>query len=119
MSEAARPRAVRSPVIERKYGEIVEAAGRLFAQQGFDGTSLQDIANEVGVLKGSLYHYITTKEDLLFRLFEEVHEQVQRIAEEVKAEPGLNPIERIELVKGPDRSAPVVMAVTVEAAGNE
>jgi AcrR family transcriptional regulator len=65
VSEAARPRAVRSPVIERKYGEIVEAAGRLFAQQGFDGTSLQDIANEVGVLKGSLYHYITSKEDLL------------------------------------------------------
>jgi len=43
----------------------VEAAGRLFAQKGFDGTSLQDLAVEVGVLKGSLYHYISSKEELL------------------------------------------------------
>jgi len=55
----------RSPVNEQRYGEIVEAAGRLFAEKGFDGTSLQDISVAVGVLKGSLYHYITSKEDLL------------------------------------------------------
>lgn len=59
------PRNGRSAVIEQKYGEIVEAASRLFAEKGFDGTSLQDIATEVGVLKGSLYHYLTSKEDLL------------------------------------------------------
>lgn len=55
----------RSPVNEKKYEEIVEVAGRLFAAQGFDGTSLQDIGEHVGVLKGSLYHYISSKEDLL------------------------------------------------------
>jgi AcrR family transcriptional regulator len=45
--------------------QIVEVAARLFAANGFNGTSLQDISVEVGVLKGSLYHYITSKEDLL------------------------------------------------------
>ena len=51
---------------EARYQEIVEAAGALFAEQGFDGTSLLDIANRVGVLKGSLYHHITSKADLLY-----------------------------------------------------
>ena len=55
----------RSPVNEQKYAQIVEVASRLFAEKGFDGTSLQDISVEVGVLKGSLYHYITSKEELL------------------------------------------------------
>jgi TetR/AcrR family transcriptional regulator, cholesterol catabolism regulator len=55
----------RSPLNEKRYEEIVEVAGRLFATQGFDGTSLQDISEHVGVLKGSLYHYISSKEDLL------------------------------------------------------
>lgn len=59
------PRPGRSPVNEKKYAEIVEVAGGLFASKGFDGTSLTDIAVEVGVLKGSLYHYITSKEQLL------------------------------------------------------
>jgi AcrR family transcriptional regulator len=55
----------RSPVHREKYAQIVDAAARLFAVQGFNGTSLQDISEQVGVLKGSLYHYITSKEDLL------------------------------------------------------
>ncbi|GAA4546344.1 TetR/AcrR family transcriptional regulator [Pseudonocardia xishanensis] len=63
--QAPRPRPGRSPVNEQKYAEIVAVAGRLFAEKGFAGTSLTDIAVEVGVLKGSLYHYITSKEDLL------------------------------------------------------
>lgn len=60
-----RQRPGRSPVNMAKYAEIVEVAGHLFAEKGFAATSLQDIAIEVGVLKGSLYHYITSKEELL------------------------------------------------------
>ena len=59
---------------DRKYDEIVEVAGRLFAEKGFDGTSLKDISEQVGVLKGSLYHHITSKEDLL--------EEVIRVGQE-------------------------------------
>jgi AcrR family transcriptional regulator len=61
----ASARAGRSPLNEEKYAQIVDVAARLFAEKGFNGTSLQDISVEVGVLKGSLYHYITSKEDLL------------------------------------------------------
>lgn len=53
---------------ERRFDDIVLIAGELFAERGFNGTSLKDIADAVGVLKGSLYHYISSKEDLLYEV---------------------------------------------------
>ena len=53
-----------------REGEILTAAARIFREKGYHGTSVQDIAEAVGLLKGSLYHYIRSKEQLLARLFE-------------------------------------------------
>src|SRR2546428_2579206 len=49
--------------------EILSAAARIFREKGYHGTSVRDIAESVGLLKGSLYHYIRSKEELLARLF--------------------------------------------------
>jgi len=65
--------------------EVVAAAVRLFYSKGYAATSIQDVADELGLLKGSLYYYIDTKETLLRRIFETSHEQVQVIAEKYKA----------------------------------
>jgi AcrR family transcriptional regulator len=51
--------------------DVIEAAVRVFHQKGYATASIQDVAAEVGVLKGSLYHYIDSKEDLLARIFED------------------------------------------------
>ncbi|MCL6454731.1 MAG: TetR/AcrR family transcriptional regulator [Alicyclobacillus sp.] len=48
--------------------EIALAAIKLFEQKGYHATSVQDIADEVGIQKGSLYHYIHSKEDLLMQI---------------------------------------------------
>lgn len=48
-----------------KYDEIARAAVKLFNQKGYHATSVQDLADEVGLQKGSLYHYISSKEELL------------------------------------------------------
>lgn len=40
----------------------------MFYDKSYEGASLQDIASAVGLLKGSIYYYIDTKEDLLFEL---------------------------------------------------
>jgi AcrR family transcriptional regulator len=45
--------------------EIVEAAAAAFHDHGYEATSMQDIADRVGMLKGSLYHHISSKEELL------------------------------------------------------
>lgn len=50
---------------------MLEAAIRVFHKKGYASASIQDVAEEVGVLKGSLYHYIDSKEDLLARIFED------------------------------------------------
>ena len=44
---------------------ILDAAIRLFGKQGYSGTSMRDIAGAVGVLPGSLYSHIASKEALL------------------------------------------------------
>jgi len=55
------------------------------------------VADELGILKGSLYHYIKMKEDLLFWLLEAVHRDVELILEEVAQAEGLAPLERLAL----------------------
>lgn len=45
--------------------EIMEAAERLFVQQGVAGTSLQELAEAVGLTRTGIYHYIANKDDLL------------------------------------------------------
>src|SRR3954452_14950680 len=46
--------------------ELTRIAARLFAERGYQGTSLADLAEELGVQKASLYHHIASKEDLLW-----------------------------------------------------
>jgi AcrR family transcriptional regulator len=50
--------------------KIFAEAVRIFRQKGYHATSMQNIADAVGLQKGSLYHYISSKEELLFRIFE-------------------------------------------------
>ncbi|MBK7951628.1 MAG: TetR/AcrR family transcriptional regulator [Deltaproteobacteria bacterium] len=54
-----------TPVRERRRAEILAAAGRLFAARGVRETTVRQIAEEVGVLAGSLYYYFDTKEGIL------------------------------------------------------
>ncbi|HVB10657.1 MAG TPA: TetR/AcrR family transcriptional regulator [Bacillota bacterium] len=51
-----------------KEREIVDAAVALFRDKGYHATSMQDIADAVGLQKGSLYHYLESKEELLYRI---------------------------------------------------
>lgn len=44
---------------------IVTAAAELFARNGFGATSLEDIAEEIGVTKGALYYHVKNKEEIL------------------------------------------------------
>jgi AcrR family transcriptional regulator len=62
----------RKPRAER-WAELLEAAAEIFYEKGYDATSLQDIADKVGILKGSIYYYIETKADLRDNLLLEVH----------------------------------------------
>ncbi|MFG2829383.1 TetR/AcrR family transcriptional regulator [Streptomyces sp. NPDC048434] len=62
------------PVAQR----LLATATRLFAEQGYDRTSVQEIVDAAGVTKGALYHYFGSKEDLLH----EVYGRVLRLQQE-------------------------------------
>ncbi|HHG84163.1 MAG TPA: TetR/AcrR family transcriptional regulator, partial [Bacteroidetes bacterium] len=53
---------------EQSRKKILDAALRLFAQKGFDGTSVSGVAKEAGVAKGLIYNYFSSKEDLVHQL---------------------------------------------------
>jgi TetR/AcrR family transcriptional regulator, cholesterol catabolism regulator len=60
-------RTARPPTkVPSRMPEILDAAAKVFRSKGYDAASVQEIADAVGILKGSLYHYIDTKEDLLY-----------------------------------------------------
>jgi DNA-binding NarL/FixJ family response regulator len=68
---------------ERKE-ELLDVAARLFHERGYDGSSIQDIADAMGMLKGSLYYYFSSKEALLEELVDlaggEIREAVEPAA---------------------------------------
>ena len=64
---------IASPPTER-YQQLLDAAAELFFRKGYGATTTQDVADAVGMLKGSLYHHIDSKEDLLVGIIDEVHD---------------------------------------------
>lgn len=82
---------------QKRAQEVLEAATKVFYERGYAATSVQDIADQLGILKGSLYYYIQTKEDLLYRVLESVQEDVTDILDGVLTEEGLNPLQRVAL----------------------
>ena len=53
-----------------RRNELTRQAARLFAEQGYHGTSMEDLATAMGVQKGTLYAHVKSKEDLLDELAE-------------------------------------------------
>lgn len=62
----------------RRQADVTQAAVEIFWQKGYRVASIQDVADQVGVLKGSLYDYSESKEDLLWRVIEDGSHRVER-----------------------------------------
>lgn len=77
-----------------RWNDIIEAAAEAFRTKGFAATSLEDIASAVGIWKGSLYHYIDTKEDLLFAIVKEPANEILQGLRDL-SEMDLPPTEKI------------------------
>jgi AcrR family transcriptional regulator len=63
--EQPKPGGMRRQLVEV---EILEHAARLFSENGYAATTLQDIAADLGTSRSSLYHYFPNKEEMLIRL---------------------------------------------------
>jgi AcrR family transcriptional regulator len=62
--------------------EVVDAAVRIFWEKGYASASVQDVADALGMLKGSLYYYIDSKESLLEKIFQDSHVDLMRLTQQ-------------------------------------
>ncbi len=71
--------------ITDRRARILEAATHRFAEQGYEFTTVRQIADDVGILSGSLYHHFATKDDILHEIVRDavqhLRDNVRRIAE--------------------------------------
>ena len=58
----------RTAEARQKLREICRVAARVFYEKGYDGASMQDIAQAVGLTKAGLYHHVNSKDTLLFEI---------------------------------------------------
>jgi AcrR family transcriptional regulator len=62
--------------VRGREAELLRVATRLFRERGFHATSMQDLAEALGMNRGSLYHYIDSKDDLLWSILTSALDQL-------------------------------------------
>ncbi|OLT16180.1 TetR family transcriptional regulator [Pseudonocardia sp. CNS-139] len=92
MVRSARAGTARRELVEN---ELYEHATRLFAERGFAGTNLQDIADALGITRPALYYYVKSKDELLAKLVTEVTNGPLDDLSELVARAELDPVQKL------------------------
>ena len=112
----------RADVAVDKRRQILDAAVRVFARQGFHSTRVSDIADEAGVAYGLVYHYFRSKDQVLNELFSERWSLLLAAIEETDGDPVVfrefvSELLRTQDVEPPGRSMPGWLGHALAAAG--
>jgi AcrR family transcriptional regulator len=76
--------------------ELLARAADLFAERGYNGTSLKDIADTMGMTRPAIYHYFDNKDALLVALVDGVTEVREALLRSIRNDPALTPDEKLE-----------------------
>jgi AcrR family transcriptional regulator len=88
----------KAPPVDKRR-QILDAAVRVFARQGFHACRVSDIADEAGVAYGLVYHYFESKDQMLNELFAERWSLLLAAIEQTDTEP-ISPREKLDRVAG-------------------
>ena len=80
---------------EERKNEILDAAEELFSTKGFESTSMNDIQNEIGIARGTLYYHFKSKEEILDAIIERVTSRMTLNAKAVAGDKSIPVIERL------------------------
>ena len=99
---------------EVTVNKILEVSQRLFLERGYDHTKIQDIADELGMTKGAIYHHFESKEEIMNKLGETmfIHNNPFEI---VKKRNDLNGIEKMKLAIKLNQSNEQMVELTNQA----
>jgi len=73
----------RPDVSEERKGQILNAAEEVFTSKGFDEARMDDIAEETGLSKGTLYLYFKSKDDLIFAILDRIFQREFKAFEKI------------------------------------
>ena len=90
---------------------LTDVALRVFAERGFDGASMDDVARSAGITKAAIYHHVSGKEELLERGLDRALEALYAVLEESPATQG-SPLERMRFIV--ERVAELALALRPE-----
>jgi AcrR family transcriptional regulator len=62
-----------APLVENRHQQIVDGACKIFFEKGYHLTTIRDIAKACGMSMGQLYHYIRSKDDVLYLVHKHMH----------------------------------------------
>src|ERR1700733_1641467 len=101
-------RIIKKPAERR--AEIVRTARELFLKKDYDKTTMQDFMDQLGIAKGTIYHYFKSKEELLEAVVEDiVNQHLEKMQTSMKEAKG-NALQKIQaLVEEGRISAPFVL----------
>ncbi|MBI4296095.1 MAG: TetR/AcrR family transcriptional regulator [Chloroflexi bacterium] len=74
--------------------EIIQVAAKLFAEKGYDATTLDEVAREIGVTKPALYYHISSKEEILQVIVSRIMKMMEEVTRTGRS--SVPPKERIE-----------------------
>lgn len=74
--------------------EILDVAERLFCQNGYDITSTNDILNEIGIARGTLYYHFKSKEDILDAIIQRILKEIVRKVKSIATDSSLTVLEK-------------------------
>ncbi len=75
--------------------EILDTAEQLFASNGFDNTSTNDIINAIGIARGTLYHHFTSKEDILDSVIDRINDALMHDAKQIAEDTQIPLLDRL------------------------
>ena len=82
---------------EERRNEILDVAERLFGTKGFDHTSTNDILNEVGIARGTLYYHFKSKEDILDAMIGRMTGQIVAAAKAIAGQKEVPVLQRLTM----------------------
>ncbi|TQI79390.1 TetR family transcriptional regulator [Serratia fonticola] len=85
-------RTVKKPEVRR--AEILQAAGKLFQEQGYETTSVDEIVRSAGIAKGTFYYYFKSKEEILAALAQQICADIVSRSQIIADDPQLGAIEK-------------------------
>lgn len=86
-------------LLDEREHAILSTARRMFAERGYHGTNLNDVANEVGIARGTIYLHFATKDELLAAIIKNADEQLLNVLNDV-IKPEDNPLDKLKKIFG-------------------